>query len=642
MDKLRRGIHLDFHTLPGIYDFAANFDADAFASTLADAHVEIINVFARCNIGFSYYPTKIGVPYPGMKIDLLGEMIRACHARSIKVVAYVNAGINHELCRLHPEWCQINENGQIRTGDPANNNCFRTPCYNTGWGEHLLAEIREIVENYDVDGIFTDCMMLRPCWCDKCTADMKAEGIDITNRAAVTEFAHRQILDTVRKIREIIPEGKLFHPNSLKHDEVDAWQTHAEVEVLPSGSCWNYDSFLPEASYMRTLYGQVLYMTGRFQSSWGDFGGLRTKASIENDIYDALTAGVQYSVGDHMHPADGLIGDMYRMLGEIYARTKLYEEYTDEAKYLAEAAILLHRGGGMPQAVTGAVRMLAELKVGFDVINEDRDFSLYRLLIVPENIGMTDTLMTKLRAFADHGGKLIFAGGSMLNPARNGFALRELDSLLSYHGPDNSNASYYITREAITGVRMKYSTYSGGILIKAADDASVIADRVAPYFDRHWDGQHGYFYTPPAKEDGFTAAALRENLGVISFGIFSAYCRKASVFHKKLVARMLDELLPDRQILAPSLPSTSRLTLTGTDSYRLLHVKVTFPEPRGPVMDAIEEHVTLPAGREVTVRGECGEVLRLPDKTPIPFVAENGCTRITLPEITGYDMFLLR
>lgn len=73
----RRAIHLDFHTMPGIYDVGRDFDGEVFARTLADAHVDYITVFARCNLGFAYYPTRVGVMHPGLKFDLLGGMSQA-------------------------------------------------------------------------------------------------------------------------------------------------------------------------------------------------------------------------------------------------------------------------------------------------------------------------------------------------------------------------------------------------------------------------------------------------------------------------------------------------------------------------------------------------------------------------------------
>ncbi|MFC3768752.1 hypothetical protein [Paenibacillus sp. GCM10012303] len=54
MRTLKRAVHLDFHTMPNVKDFAAHFDAGQFARTLKEARVEFINVFAKCNLGFAY------------------------------------------------------------------------------------------------------------------------------------------------------------------------------------------------------------------------------------------------------------------------------------------------------------------------------------------------------------------------------------------------------------------------------------------------------------------------------------------------------------------------------------------------------------------------------------------------------------
>ena len=96
MEKLKRALHIDFHTMPGIHDFMREIDPADFAETLSDAHITLVNVFAQCNIGFSYYKTDLGIPYPGMKGDMLPDIVRECHKRGIKVVEYINVGLNHE------------------------------------------------------------------------------------------------------------------------------------------------------------------------------------------------------------------------------------------------------------------------------------------------------------------------------------------------------------------------------------------------------------------------------------------------------------------------------------------------------------------------------------------------------------------
>ena len=50
-----RQIHLDFHTSEVIENIGADFHPDVFADTLHRAHVNSINLFARCHHGWVYY-----------------------------------------------------------------------------------------------------------------------------------------------------------------------------------------------------------------------------------------------------------------------------------------------------------------------------------------------------------------------------------------------------------------------------------------------------------------------------------------------------------------------------------------------------------------------------------------------------------
>ncbi len=121
MKPMKRAIHLDFHTMPGIYNFNDKWDPEEFAKILQQSKVKYINAFAKCNLGFAYYPTKIGIPYPGMKSDMFGELLNECHKKDIGVTAYFNVGLDHEQARLHRDWCVQNKEGQVIYGDKTAN-----------------------------------------------------------------------------------------------------------------------------------------------------------------------------------------------------------------------------------------------------------------------------------------------------------------------------------------------------------------------------------------------------------------------------------------------------------------------------------------------------------------------------------------
>ena len=106
-----RQVHLDFHTSPDCADVGADFDGPTCRRTLQDAHVNAINIFAKCHHGFSYYPTKVGTPHPGLQIDLLGQQIEVLHRAGIVCPIYVSIMWDELAGAQHPEWVIVNKDG---------------------------------------------------------------------------------------------------------------------------------------------------------------------------------------------------------------------------------------------------------------------------------------------------------------------------------------------------------------------------------------------------------------------------------------------------------------------------------------------------------------------------------------------------
>ena len=107
-----RQIHLDFHTSEHIHGVGDSFDPDDFAQTLKDAHVNSINLFARCHHGMLYYDSRFPNKHPHCQIDLLRQQIEACKAVGIKTPIYVTAGWDEFVARNHPEWLERTKDGR--------------------------------------------------------------------------------------------------------------------------------------------------------------------------------------------------------------------------------------------------------------------------------------------------------------------------------------------------------------------------------------------------------------------------------------------------------------------------------------------------------------------------------------------------
>ncbi|MBP1995028.1 alpha-amylase family protein [Paenibacillus eucommiae] len=637
MRMIKRAVHIDFHTMPAIPDFGANFDAKTFARTLKDAKVEYINAFAKCNIGFAYYPTEIGVMHPHLEFDMFGQIVEECNKLGIGVTAYFNVGLDHEMARKHREWTVVNKEGQI-IYDDRTANFFRNMCFNSGYREYMLGMIKEVVERYPVEGVFLDCIVIRPCHGNECLEAVKERGMDPLNDEDVLAFAKEALLDFSQEVKKIVGPDKFLYLNGIEPADSAGLNTHAEIECLPSG--WSYDFFPAQVAYARNLGIQTFYMTGRFNVNWGDFGGLKSKVSLLNDCWDALSNGVPTSIGDHMHPRDGLDPAVYKIVGEIYEEVERYEPWTDYAKAAADIGILTLERGKIDVCHNGAVRLLGELHYTYDIINENHDLSKYKVIILPDHVKVSAVLKPKLEAYIAAGGGIISSGRSGLNPEGTEFALSEWN--MTYDGEDTWNSSYFKMLEDTGGEipDMLCGIYNQGILLQTKEGSKAVADYYQPYFNREWDGFHGSFYTPPDRYAGRPAVARSGNIFQFCFHLFTSYMDVAVNVHKYMVKYCLEQLLPEPLAKCEGIPTTARVTVTEKEQMSMVHIKLTHPEPRGKY-NVIEDRQTLSDGVVYLRSNQVEAVYMAPGKEPLAYEQVDGYIRIPLPKVDGYAMVVV-
>ncbi len=641
----RRAVHLDFHTMPAAYDVGRDFEAAKFAHTLGRARVDYITVFAKCNLGFAYYPTKIGVPHPGLQRELLGPMLEACHGEGIRVAVYLNTGLDHEQALRHREWCKVNAQGQVYEMQSMWH-FFRKMCLNTAWTDLHLAMIAEVLQDYPVDGLFLDCFNLAPCYGAECLDGMRAEGLDRTDPAQATEYAWRVTQRFCERVKQLVSKlrpGIFVYFNGLPYSYQP---THLELEVLPTGG-WGYEVLHWSMRYARTLGKPWFLMTGRFHKSWGDLGGLRPEASLAYDCLNALANGGTVSVGDHMHPRGPLEPAVYDAVGRVYERVSALEPWTAGAKPVAEIAVLdaeLERYPGLPcetDSVAGASRMLLELKQQYDVTDGTSDFSGYRMLILPDHVTVDEALKAKLQAHLARGGSIISSGDSGLNPERTAFALDHYG--LRYLGPETHNPSFFTAKgEAGRGIPpMPVTIYSPGAAVEALSGTETLANLWKPYFNlASWDGYHENLYCPPEAATGRPAVARRGQVVHFSFPVFRAYIEHAVPAYRTLLANCLAVLLPEPLVRTAGLPSFGQVTLTTQPNRRLVHLLIYLPELRGPKTQVIEEPL-LARDVGVSLRLD-GFVPRAayvaPARAPLPMTVVGGYARVTVPEVCGHTL----
>ncbi len=586
-----RQVHLDFHTSPKIFKIGSAFDKRTWQERLKLAHIDSITCFATCHHGWSYYDTAVGQRHPNLSFDLLRAQFDACKEIDVNVPIYLTAGINNWAAYNHPEWREVDFEGRYTSwGKSPVEAGFHTLCFNTPYLDLLCEQIREVVRLFpDCDGIFLDIIRQSPCVCRWCLDGMAEASLKAEIAADRMAWSKRVLLEYYRRTTEAARSGRPDMPIMHNSGHVSVGErnllkyfSHLELESLPTGG-WGYDHFPMSAAFARTTGHDFLGMTGKFHTSWGEFGGYKHPNALRYECAAMIANGAKCSVGDQLHPLGELDETTCRIIGEAYREVEQKEPWCVNAAHvsdiglLASAAVTKREQKENP-VDTGAGRLLLESHFLFDVLDLDSDFSKYKLLILPDDIRLDESLAARLNQYLAQGGKLLLSGQSGLNKDGDGFAL---DIGANDLGEHEFNPSY------LCALPQYRADFLGSPLVMYKNarkleltSGSPLGEIQPPYFNRHFrhfcSHQHA-----PNNPDGerFPAGVITENIAYISYPIFTIYCAYGAVAYREFVARVIRQLLAGNITIESNLPASARLFVTRQESAKRFIVHLLFATP---------------------------------------------------------------
>ena len=667
-----RQIHLDFHTSEAIEGIGADFDPEVFADTLQRAHVNSINLFARGHHGWVFYDTQQFPErrHPHLQRDLLREQIDACHARGIRTPVYVTVQWDHYTALRHPEWRVVNPDGRLEGTPPYEAGFYRRLCLNTPYVDWLKSFCGEVIETLPADGLWLDIVDAQDCSCWYCRQGMLAQGLEPSDPAQRMQYGtlvlHAFQRDMTAFIHGKDPDLLVFYNAGHvgpRHREMVDWFTHLELESLPSGG-WGYLHFPIAARYARTLGLDYLGMTGKFQTSWGDFHSFKNRAALEFECFHMLALNAKCCVGDQLAPRGEICPHTYDLVGSVYAQVEQKEPWCAGAEHVAEIGVLtpeafdpsLHRQGVNFQPIMGATRMLQEGAHQFDILDADADLSRYHVLVLPDLIPISDALAAKLDAYLAQGGALIASYASGMDRAQERFALDALGVTLADEGPrdaqgalvrgretpGNAYLEYIVPREALgeSLPQTEHAMYMRGMSVAAGQDAEVLADVVSSSFDRTYEHFCSHRQTPSSGRIVGPGVVQQGRAIYFSHPIFSQYQTKAPRWCRQLFLDALARLLPEPLVRVKAPTGTLAALNSQVQEKRwVLHLLYYVPERRCEQFDVIEDVVPL-YDVEVSVRAGSlpVSVTCVPGGESLPFSVEGKRVRFTVPKVEGHQM----
>ena len=644
-----RQVHLDYHTSPLIPGVGSAFDKEKFQSALREGRVNSVTVFAKCLHGNCYYPTKIGRQHPTMTsgFDLTGAMVDAAHELGIRAPIYITAGWSAYDAEEHPEWRKQNRDGSYKgyqfdfnasPDDPKPTDSWADLCFSGEYLKYFYALEEEIVDRYPVvDGLFIDIVYMDgPCFCPNCVKGMRSEGLDPASDRDAEEYDRRVHLRFMDECTRILhkkhPDASIVFNSGgaeVYHPEYHRGQSHFELEYL-SATRGGFNVLPGRASYMSRYGKEMLHMTGKFHTEWGEVGGYKNPEGLKYEMLNSAMFGAKSSIGEHLLPDGTLEPATWKLIGHVYETVEKLEDWLWPSRSTAELAVYL---SGDPVSDQGAYDMLLESHIDFDVIDREDSLDPYKALILPDCAALTDGEAERVNAFIQRGGAVFFSGVSAVKDGKF-----QLDPGAEYLGEPTYQQDFFFPTEKLP------LPYANAPIVcyesarrTSPTDGEVLAWVYEPWFDRTYGHYSDARNAPYRNEHADHPAAVKKGKVVyFAHSIFRLYRARGMQLYREMAIRALRTVYTPRYSLPFPSAGHTRLTYQPEKRRYVFQTLCAFPTTRGG-LTVVEDIVPLyQVPVEIALPETVKAVKTVPAGEAIPFTQENGTLRFTLPKVELY------
>jgi len=656
-----RKIHLDFHTHPNTPGIGLNFDAGAFADTLASANVNYVATPGKCHFGNIYYRSRIGHSHPNLcDPEMFPATVAACNARGIKVQSYWTLGLDAHVAVQRPEWRQRFQDGSYGRWGHYLHICFASPYVD----EVVIPEVLECIERcpglagfwFDIC-LYVDGAFYSQDFCRAARERLGDRSDDIHARWSLArEIIRERCIQIDRAIKTKLPDCRNYFNSLAAPGEPQNLPLQPLQEVENPVLFGSPEKMTANVRWFRGNNAPVIGLVSRFQGPWSDPGTLRTADQMRFDVARCVALGCQVSMGDHRYPDGSLEPEVYRRLAPIYEDVKRLEPWLEDAKPCREAVLLspIAAGSGkgllfpdMPQYTLHAARLLEEIGVQFDVLSTEAELPAdCGVVVLPGGEPASAELLARLKEHVSRGGSLLAMAAAVDTPGAGEFfgvnvlpykPMSTADgnaadmSSIGHVGGSSEEANACGATEQFMRLMPEFGGESFSHiltlptrLIEALDGVDVIAERYEPVSSK-----------PPfaSREPAGPMAVRKGNVIYAAPSLFAEAAENGSPGYRNIINALLDSLLPER-LVRHSGGTSLAAHLHKTKAGYVLHLLHWAIERWGGKINPVAEFPIL---------GEIDVSLRIPDGVtsvtlepsgePLEFLWEEGVCTFTLPRL---------
>jgi hypothetical protein len=442
--------------------YFSKFDPREYVDLLLLGKVETTCIFSNSHTGLSHWPTKVGHMHNCLKgRDILRDVIELCHNKGISVILYYSVTYNDWAYENHPDWRMIDMNNKgVKRFYGRAGVC----CPNSPYRDFAAAQIRELCEMYDFEGIWCDMTFWTTvCYCQHCKERYdKSIGGEIPTRV---DWSNPKWVAFQRKREEWLAEFAQLLTGTLNKHKAGASVNHqgaaftegrwvargASVELARQSDFMNHDFYgnAVNQSFHCKLFSRMgnsshfEYITCSYY--WvNDYNKLAQfpmapVAATHTEIkplhlllaqtYAAISKNGAIRFFNDAHPDGRLNRTFYERMGKAFEQTKEHEPYLggtpceDVGIYINFESGIDFDHNGRPaiefpelenswqsttEASINAAKSLMNAHVTFGVITKASLANLndFQILLLPNLLMVDDDEVKALKEFVVKGGVL--------------------------------------------------------------------------------------------------------------------------------------------------------------------------------------------------------------------------------------------
>ncbi len=665
----RKGL-MDFH-MPEILP-EVKLDVKRYISRLNEIGMESIIFVCKDAYGHSYYETRLGRKNVKVEGDMLKDLIYEAHSKGIKIVAYYNVCCDDHVAAENPDYCQRDFEGKpIKRFGTYGYSCV---CMNSPYRDLAFKRIREIVENYDVDGVFLDITYVIEggCYCEYCRSlyrQMYGAEIPVNpppgtrERKNFLEFRRwtrfrfiRDAVSTIKSVKDIPVGWNHAGDPYMCQVEIDQFADYFSREFHSP----NYLLGDLAAKWMRKFGRPFELVIPECYSNWGEWTILPAE-TLRLLFTITLMNGGNPTIGHVAYPsgkyagqvADGVLDS----IGEAYKWVKRIEDFCVGAESVPYIAVLhtvknhrLKEYLGLPtmETLEGVHHILVENHIHFDIISEVSEdiISNYEALILPDELYLSEDEVDIISRFVGDGGGLIATYRTSLYDEdgilRGDFALSDVLGA-SFRNFSNYSVIYIDDVKDEVDVklpRMPLLLKDRGLIVDVKGDAETLASLMYPAVElkpyRHVYHQHAH----PEFETG-SAGIIYNSYGrgrciYMAAPIESSFRRDHYYWLRSIYHLALKKVIQD-PLLEVDGPLSLHISLMRKGDRLILHLLNYYAEKTGVVEETIEtRNVKVKIGRVKPKR-----IMAHPQMKEIEWSERNGHIEFKVPPFNHHTMIVI-